>query len=226
MAPGNDAQIERQPPAFGQDAARFGMIEPEFLALEIQDVEALLGRAADDALIFRRIGDQQREPANIMHDTGGKRDVCEGIAGLRDLFGQHRCSNGVLPATPEFGGSQGALCVCGRRMRDRDLPGPIQPHQSDRLLHVADWIRQPKFVGVNALQQAPGKGSVGGDKVRYIFDFHVRLGEQCQESCRDGWERRYFLQTSRDDHRRVHAQFSFSLPYLSDQRSTLCRLVT
>jgi len=97
---GNDAELARQAPTFGEDSSRFRVMDTELFGFEIEEIEAALGRIADDPLVLPWIRDQQAQPADVVYDTGGIGYVREDSASSRDLIRQDRGGHRMLPAPP------------------------------------------------------------------------------------------------------------------------------
>ncbi len=51
----NDSELFGQAPALVQDSAGFGMMDPELLGFEIEQIETPVRRVANDALVLPRV---------------------------------------------------------------------------------------------------------------------------------------------------------------------------
>jgi hypothetical protein len=97
---GDDSELIRKVPAFGQEPASFGVMNPERLAFEVEQIQAPVGGAADDTLIVSRKGDQKTQPADIVHDAGSVSVPYKSSTCPRDLIGQDGGRHRMFPAAP------------------------------------------------------------------------------------------------------------------------------
>ncbi len=97
---GDDSELVRKVPAFGQEPAGFGVMHSERLALEVEQIQAPVGGAPDDTLIVSRKRDQKTQPADIVHDAGSVGVPYKSSTCPRDLIGQDGGRHRMLPASP------------------------------------------------------------------------------------------------------------------------------
>jgi hypothetical protein len=102
---GYDSELFWQVPALGKEQADFGVMHPEGLAFEVEEIEAPVGGVADDTLIILWIGDQKTEPADIVHDAGSVRMANKNATCSRNLISEDGGGHSVFPASSQFIGS-------------------------------------------------------------------------------------------------------------------------
>jgi hypothetical protein len=75
----------------------------EPFSFEVERIEALFRRIANDRFIFSGICNQQTQPADIVHDAGCIGDIGESLAGAGDSVGKYCGSDRVFPAAAQLG---------------------------------------------------------------------------------------------------------------------------
>ena len=115
-----------------------------------------------------------------------KATLDERVTSLRNLLGQNRGCNRMLPATPHGFGFQAALRIGRGGVRERDLARGIEAEQSDGAPDVSDVGYKPEFGRIHALQQARSESGVTSDQVRHFVGIHGGVRKQAQQLSRHG----------------------------------------